>query len=95
MPWVPPKGGSNGGDVSFWYATYCVVGIAILALCGIYYYIWIILLPKWGGYEILEEIVDLPDGARIKRLTRKYHHTTTNDIHEDETSPLLPRPSNQ
>lgn len=29
MPWYPPKGGRYGGDVSFWYATYCVVGIAM------------------------------------------------------------------
>lgn len=29
MPWVPPEGGANGGDVSFWYATYCVVGIGM------------------------------------------------------------------
>ncbi|KIL67601.1 hypothetical protein M378DRAFT_159415 [Amanita muscaria Koide BX008] len=30
MPWVPPEPGQ--GDVSFWYATYCVAGIAILAV---------------------------------------------------------------
>lgn len=29
MPWYPPKGGANGGDVSFWYATYCVVGLGM------------------------------------------------------------------
>lgn len=29
MPWWPPKGGQYAGDVSFWYATYCVVGIAM------------------------------------------------------------------
>lgn len=29
MPWWPPLGGANGGDVSFWYATYCVVGIGM------------------------------------------------------------------
>lgn len=29
MPWYPPPGGRNGGDVSFWYATYVVVGIAL------------------------------------------------------------------
>jgi hypothetical protein len=30
MPWYPPPGGRFGGDVSFWYATYCVVGLAML-----------------------------------------------------------------
>ncbi|KAJ3962406.1 hypothetical protein N0V92_000883 [Colletotrichum tropicale] len=29
MPWWPPKGGPYAGSVSFWYATYCVVGIAM------------------------------------------------------------------
>ncbi|KAJ0298397.1 hypothetical protein Brms1b_013404 [Colletotrichum noveboracense] len=29
MPWWPPKGGPYAGNVSFWYATYCVVGIAM------------------------------------------------------------------
>lgn len=29
MPWYPPTGGADGGDVSFWYATYCVTGIAM------------------------------------------------------------------
>jgi amino acid transporter len=29
MPWYPPPGGRFGGDVSFWYATYCVVGLAM------------------------------------------------------------------
>ena len=29
MPWYPPASGRDGGDVSFWYATYVVVGIAM------------------------------------------------------------------
>jgi amino acid transporter len=29
MPWYPPPGGRYGGDVSFWYATYCVVGLGM------------------------------------------------------------------
>lgn len=29
MPWFPPPGGATGGDVSFWYATYCVAGIGM------------------------------------------------------------------
>lgn len=29
MPWYPPASGRYGGDVSFWYATYVVVGIAM------------------------------------------------------------------
>lgn len=29
MPWWPPKGGIYAGEVSFFYATYCLVGIAM------------------------------------------------------------------
>ena len=29
MPWYPPPKGRNGGDVTFWYATYIVVGISV------------------------------------------------------------------
>jgi hypothetical protein len=29
MPWYPPAKGRNGGDVSFWYGTYIVVGISL------------------------------------------------------------------
>lgn len=29
MPWWPPKGGVDKGSVSFFYATYCIVGIGV------------------------------------------------------------------
>lgn len=57
MPWVPPKGGIYAGDVSFFYGTYCIVGLGIIAVCGIYYVIWIKALPRWGGYAIRQVIV--------------------------------------
>jgi hypothetical protein len=28
-PWYPPTTGAKGGDVSFWYATYCAVGLGM------------------------------------------------------------------
>lgn len=37
-----------------------------------YYYIWIVLLPNWGGYEIVEEVIELKEGARLARLVRRY-----------------------
>ncbi|EJP62073.1 High-affinity methionine permease [Beauveria bassiana] len=57
MPWWPPKGGPYAGDVSFWYATYCVVGIGIVILCALYYVAWMYVLPKWLGYRIRAETV--------------------------------------
>lgn len=29
LPWVPPQGGIYAGDVSFFYATYCIVGLGM------------------------------------------------------------------
>ncbi|KAI2631347.1 amino acid transporter [Hypomontagnella submonticulosa] len=70
-PWIPPKDGPYSGEVSFWYATYCVVGIAIIVLCGIYYIFWMYLLPRLGGYKVRPEILSVEDnGANTHRLVK-------------------------
>ncbi|KAF8905102.1 amino acid transporter [Gymnopilus junonius] len=69
LPWYAKPGHA---DVSFWYATYCVAGIVLLLLCGLYYWLWIIVLPKFWGYEIVQEVEEHPDGARNTRLVRRY-----------------------
>ncbi|KAG0695186.1 amino acid permease-domain-containing protein [Suillus ampliporus] len=86
MPWVPPERGH--ADVSFWYATYCVVGLGILALCGIYYWLWIIFLPWLGGYTIVEEVERLEDGVSVAEFKRKYHPSVA-DTDNREQRPLL------
>uniref|UniRef100_A0A8H7TTU6 Uncharacterized protein n=1 Tax=Bionectria ochroleuca TaxID=29856 RepID=A0A8H7TTU6_BIOOC len=45
MPWIPPEKGIYAGTVSFFYATYMIVGIGIIVICYIYYYFWMNLLP--------------------------------------------------
>ncbi|KAL0260272.1 hypothetical protein SLS55_003958 [Diplodia seriata] len=70
MPWYPPAGGQYAGDVSFWYATYAVAGIAILLICALYYWLWAVLLPKWKGYQLRQELVVLDDGAQSNRLRK-------------------------
>ncbi|RYP61398.1 hypothetical protein DL769_007721 [Monosporascus sp. CRB-8-3] len=71
MPWWPPAGGPYAGDVSFWYATYCVVGIAVILLCAMYYVFWMHLLPKWRGYRIRTEVLAVDDnGANTHRLVQ-------------------------
>ncbi|KAG0695133.1 amino acid/polyamine transporter I [Suillus ampliporus] len=86
MPWVPPERGH--ADVSFWYATYCVVGLGVLALCGVYYWLWIVFLPWLGGYTIVEEVERLEDGALVARLKRK-HHPSVADTDNREQQPLI------
>ncbi|KAL2145695.1 hypothetical protein VTI28DRAFT_6570 [Corynascus sepedonium] len=70
MPWYPPAGGVYAGDVSFWYATYIVTGIGILIGCGVYYYLWINLIPKFRGYRIRQENIVFEDGAQSHRLIK-------------------------
>jgi amino acid transporter len=71
MPWIPPKTGIYGGTVSFFYATYMLVGLAIIAMCGIYYYLWMSALPRLGNYSIRSQVVRVDDnGANTHRLLR-------------------------
>ncbi|KAJ6166675.1 hypothetical protein N7470_002122 [Penicillium chermesinum] len=69
-PWYPPTGGATGGDVSFWYGTYLVVGIGLLVACGIYYVFWIDIIPKWKGYEYRQTIARFEDGAISHKLVK-------------------------
>lgn len=70
MPWYPPTGGATGGDVSFWYGTYIVVGISILLICVAYYVVWIVWLPNIKGYKVRQELVHLGNGAQTHVLTK-------------------------
>lgn len=67
MPWCPPE----ESDYSFWYATYCAVGIGLLVGCALYYFFWIKWLPKLKGYAIrTETLVSDQDGSVSHRLTK-------------------------
>jgi len=67
MPWYPP----DESDYSFWYATYCVVGIGLLVGCGLYYLFWIKLLPYFRNYSVRPEtLVSDQDGSVTHRLTK-------------------------
>ncbi|CZR62138.1 related to high affinity methionine permease [Phialocephala subalpina] len=68
MPWYPPANG--GADVSFWYGTYCVTGVGILIVCGIYYYVWAKWIPKWKGYQLRQEVVNLGGGAEAHLIAK-------------------------
>ncbi|UNI18464.1 hypothetical protein JDV02_004732 [Purpureocillium takamizusanense] len=71
MPWWPPKGGIYAGDVSFFYATYCITGIGVMLLCVVYYILWMYLIPRWRKYEIRTEILEIDnDGANTHRLVK-------------------------
>ncbi|CAE6446116.1 unnamed protein product [Rhizoctonia solani] len=84
MPWIPPKDGSKGGDVDFFYATYCIIAVLLLLLCGLYYWIRFRALPAWMGYELIEETISLPGGVKVMALKKVYKENS-----EDQEEPLL------
>ncbi|CAE6469823.1 unnamed protein product [Rhizoctonia solani] len=84
MPWVPPKDGSRGGDVDFFYAAYCIIAISLLLLCGLYYWVRIHALPQLLGYKLVEETVSLPGGVKTMVLKKVYKEQLG-----DQEEPLL------
>ncbi|KAI4860411.1 amino acid transporter [Hypoxylon rubiginosum] len=92
-PWIPPKGGPYAGSVSFWYATYCVVGIGIILACGLYYVFWMYLLPRWGDYQIRPEVLSVDEkGTTTHRLVKVPLADVTNwDEAHDEAGRLRQR----
>jgi len=67
-PFIPPKNGS--GDVSFFYATYAIVGVGIIVFGFLYWYIWLVVLPRLYNYYIEEQAEILDDGTSITKLVR-------------------------
>lgn len=39
------------------YYLHCLVGIAIIVAGGVYWVIWAVVLPKFGGYRLEREVV--------------------------------------
>ncbi|KAJ5164484.1 uncharacterized protein N7500_006314 [Penicillium coprophilum] len=69
-PFIPPPNWK--GDVDFFYATYALVGIGIVLFGVLYWYVWTVLLPRWGGYQLEEEKEILADGTSIIKLVHLY-----------------------
>ncbi|KAJ5762467.1 uncharacterized protein N7511_005849 [Penicillium nucicola] len=93
MPWYPPAGGQYAGDVSFWYATYAVTGIAILLACAIYYWFWAFLIPKWKKYSLRQELFSLDDGTQSYRLRKIPNSEIADwDVRHDVAGRLLEIP---
>lgn len=56
--------------MSFWYATYVVVGIGILVACGMCHIVWMILLPRLGNFGIRQKVLHLDNGAQTQVLVK-------------------------
>jgi multisubunit Na+/H+ antiporter MnhB subunit len=70
LPWYPPPGGRNAGNVSFWYATFIVVGLGVVVLFAAYWVVWFHALPRWRGYRMRQEVRGLGDGAQMNRFVK-------------------------
>ncbi|KAJ0413458.1 amino acid permease-domain-containing protein [Aspergillus carlsbadensis] len=77
-PFVPPP--NYRGDVEFFYATYAVVGGAVIVFGVLYWYVWTVLLPRWGGYRLEEEERVLDDGTTATKLPIETIPVTIHDI---------------
>lgn len=84
-PLIPPRNGT--ADVGFFHATHALVGLGVWAIPMprlkistnldsftfgfVYWYIWAVALPRWGGYRVENETGVLEDGTSITKLVRK------------------------
>lgn len=70
-PFSPPGEGQNiYNDLPYW--THCVVGFGVILAGGVYWLIWTKILPKIGGYELVqEEQIDEIDGWTRNVFVRK------------------------
>ncbi|PYI03245.1 amino acid transporter [Aspergillus sclerotiicarbonarius CBS 121057] len=68
-PFFPPADGKS--DVDFFYATYAIVGMGVIVFGVLYWYVWTVLLPRWGSYRLEEEDEVLDDGTQITKLVRR------------------------
>lgn len=41
-----------------------------IVLCAIYYVVWIVILPKRGGYEYRQTVLDVPGGGVAHALVK-------------------------
>ncbi|KAL3490639.1 amino acid/polyamine transporter I [Aspergillus germanicus] len=60
-PYIPPSDGQNVyNDLP--YYLHCVVALGIFAAGAIYYLVWAVALPRFGGYVLVKETVVDADG---------------------------------
>ncbi|KAK0638495.1 amino acid permease-domain-containing protein [Cercophora newfieldiana] len=65
-PFVPREGETGGAHL--FRVSYALVGISVLLFGVLYWLVWTVLLPKWGGYRLEEAADVLDDGTTITKL---------------------------
>lgn len=41
-----------------------------LLLCGVYHWLWVSAVPRWRGYRIRPEVIDIGNGAQTQKLVK-------------------------
>ncbi|KAL4902231.1 hypothetical protein BDW74DRAFT_65848 [Aspergillus multicolor] len=60
-PYIPPSAGQSVYEELPYYL-HCVVALGIFALGAIYYLVWAVAMPRFGGYVLVKETVVDADG---------------------------------
>lgn len=68
-PYIPPSDGQSVYE-DLPYFLHCVVALGLFASGAIYYLVWAVLLPRWGGYVLVKETVVDADGWSRSVFTR-------------------------
>ena len=92
-PFIPPSDGQNVYE-SLPYYLHCLVGIGILLAGVFYWFVWAVVLPKVGKYDLVrEQYYDEIDGwerfrfqrvARDQQLTQRQSGSVSPDGELDD-----------
>ncbi|KAM0559970.1 hypothetical protein ACHAPJ_003924 [Fusarium lateritium] len=69
----PPGGIGDTPPLPYWL--YCVVGIAVLAVSVIYWFVWWVAAPKIGKYKLEPHTEPLADGTNVvvyRRVSKRF-----------------------
>ncbi|KAL2825085.1 amino acid permease-domain-containing protein [Aspergillus cavernicola] len=90
-PFIPPP--NYNGDVDFFYATYAIVGTGVIVFGVLYWYVWTVLLPRWGGYRLEEEEKQLAQPLQPPSSDKPHHVQTTLNFFKDHEDGSPPTPN--
>jgi hypothetical protein len=69
-PFVPPSAGQNVYEHLPYYL-HCVVGIGIFVAGGVYWFLWAVVLPRLGKYDLVREGTVMEDGWTRNQFVRR------------------------
>ena len=68
-PFLYPPGGKGDTSLPYWLSS--VVGIIVLIAAVAYWFVWRIVLPRFGNFRYVERKTELNDGTVVIRFERE------------------------